>query len=767
MNPNDPGVVAARVKQIATDYPDLDYLLCFQSEGLSDPSASAARKEWRDIFDGFYNGLKKTMPRLRLAVSGWGIRAEDVATLPEDVICAPISHYSDGCEDGSVYGKREYWGCPWLERDFSSSVYYYPYNMNISGTIKAWQDRAPNMKGFYALTWRLTDAVKAKVWYMSRAPWDIENQLSSSEALYKKFAEQQYGKAAAPAITPIINQNEPFASDFSECRWTPPFSLAPADGRAPFLFNLFAFRPAGGPAVAAAAYTTENSTRKAPGGPQGQVCIGYIQNGGWLAYGHTTFDTAVKQYEFSVSCATDGGRMELRLDAPDGELIGEGEILPTGSWDTWKETSIAIQPQSGTHTLYLVFRAREAVKLAQVQLDKALMQLKTVDSVIAQTTDPGDRYRLGLLKSRLGAERDHIILNMNAPARSRDITAMVSSWVDNFNTRVTDISSLGNVVSVQNRFVRGDYLPLAWKQLNTYNTLAPENVEAKGTKKGVLIGWQTGDSRYRGFDIYRDGEKVNETPLSAHTRSYEDKVSGLHRYAVYSLFWGNDDANASVTVSATGGDADKISPQIVLISPPTSVLAGQPAAIKVHLLDNRVDELLTATLYYRSTGTDAWTTVPMSRRVKATFIAQIPANVIGAEGIEYYISASDGDNQGVFPANAPEQPLSLVQENAPVHLNLISPKVLVAGQALRWQPVKGACYYQIYRSAQRDFVPGPQNSLTYLASGAALSYTDNGFDFQGKPMNGNWYYWLRAVDRYGYESPASPAVVVNFKTRIL
>ena len=58
----------------------------------------------------------------------------------------------------------------------------------------------------------------------------FKNELSSSEAVYRKFAEQQYGTEAAKAITPIINQNEPFASDWSECRWTPPFEVSMKGG---------------------------------------------------------------------------------------------------------------------------------------------------------------------------------------------------------------------------------------------------------------------------------------------------------------------------------------------------------------------------------------------------------------------------------------------------------------------------------------------------------------------------------------------------------
>ena len=71
-----------------------------------------------------------------------------------------------------MYGRREFWGCPWLERDFGSSEYYYPYNMHLANTVKAWRDRAPNMNGFYCLSWRLTDAVEPKMSFLASAPWD-------------------------------------------------------------------------------------------------------------------------------------------------------------------------------------------------------------------------------------------------------------------------------------------------------------------------------------------------------------------------------------------------------------------------------------------------------------------------------------------------------------------------------------------------------------------------------------------------------------------
>jgi hypothetical protein len=765
--PDDPKIMAARVKQIETDYPDLDYLLCFQSETLTEetPEAATMRQRWRKIFDAFYFGLNKTMPQLRLAVAGWGLREEDVASLPKDVICAPISRYSDAFEDGHIYKDHEYWGCPWMERDFYSSVYYYPYNMHLSNTIKAWQERAPNMNGFYTLTWRITDAIQPKLWFMARAPWDTKNEFNNGEVVYEKFAEQQYGKKAAALVTSIINQNEPFATDWSECRWTPPFDLVSTDRRGQYLINLQSLNLTDGSGreliKQAVSYTSQNQTRKVPG-PDGKEIIGYTFNGSWLAYNSIQFDSTWKLLKLTLAAGSEGGRIELHLDAPNGPLVGKTEVGNTGGWNQWKEMAVPVEPQTGTHVLYLVIREHEAFVLANAQLHKANDQLAIIEQAIGEATTAGQKYRLGLLKSRIAAARDHIMLNMYAGNRSYDINELASSWVNNFNSRVTDISSLGNVVSMQNRFIQKNYPELASKQLNTYQALPPGNLVVKGTRQGARICWNTDVDGYKGFALYRDGKSVNEAWLPSSTREYEDTVSGQHRYELRSLYWGNDAEMPSVIIPCLAGEADKTGPQIVVISPPTSVVAGQSVAIKARLLDNRVDELLMATLYYRKPGETSWTKLPMIRKVKAVFTAAIPSSAIGPEGIQYYISATDGDNESVFSADAPLQSLSLVQEQSIHPSVLTAPKMVPNRRSIQWQAVQGANYYQIYRSQRNNFIPAPDNLLTYMAADAKLTFTDNGMDLLGQPLKGAWYYRVTALDKNGYESKPSLVGAINY-----
>ena len=72
------------------------------------------------------------------------------------------------------------------------------------------------------------------------------------------------------------------------------------------------------------------------------------------------------------------------------------------------------------------------------------------------------------------------------------------------------------------------------------------------------------------------------------------------------------------------------------------------------------------------------------------------------------------------------------------------------------------CGMEGCRSQQKAFQSGPDTLLTYIAADAALSFTDNGEDFQSRPLSGSWRYRVAAVDRLGFESPASATVAVKW-----
>jgi hypothetical protein len=650
---DDPKVIEAQVKEITTNYPDLDYLLCFQSEGI------AANRElwnkWRRVFDGFYAGMKAKSPGTLLAVAGWGINPVNTATLPADVICAPISAYSDGCETGSIYGDREYWGCPWLERDFNSSEYYYPYNMHLSNTIKAWNNRAPNMKGFYCLTWRLTDAIDPKMSFMSRAPWNDMTNVTSKD-IYNRYAVQNYGEAAALAITEIINQNEPFASGFGECQETPAFKLLGADD---YLMNIRTIT-IDGKVIDATKPAALNGTQNAPC-IEGGECVGFIKKDNWLKYNGLDFGLKTENISIRVSSATHGGVIRFCLDSLKGPVIGEYTVNDTQGWQSWINVSVPVKPVSGTHNLVLYFLEKPKVSVMP-EHQRALGQLAVIDGCIATAT-PAQKDRLQNLRCRIAATADHILLNEKfADTTWTEMPDVMQSWARNFTHRVTDISSLGNVMSSQNRFVQLNYLP-------------------------------------------REAKAGKPRPVNA----------PLHP---------------------------------VVISAPASTLAGQPAPLTVRVLDSKTFTGVSATLYWRRAGEAGWNSLPMNRRVKAIFTASLPAEGL----VEYFLSVTDGNSSVRWPAAGTrslvtigDKPSPAPEKPGPLSLN---------NRTISWSAVPGAFRYNIYRGFTPDFLPGPANHLTYSPS-SATSFIDGANGFDGKPLSGNLYYKVTALDKADNESAAS------------
>jgi hypothetical protein len=759
---DDPQLVATRVGQVITDYPDLDYLLCFQSESIFEDKARS--KVWHNVFDGFYQAIKQRAPRIRVAVAGWGINAEDVTNLPPDVICAPISKYSAGCENGAIYGTREYWGCPWLERDGGSSEYYYPYNLHLSETIQAWKSRAPNMKGFYCLTWRLTDAIDPKMSYIAKVAWDDAGKLTSSEKAYRQYAELNYGPAAAEAITKIINQNEPFASDWGECMPTPPFAEPSAAGGC--LLNVATFsvhpRDTKGEPLVAANSAQQHGTKNAPC-DEGGLCVGFIEHGHWLRFDNVDFGTAADTFEARVASATQGGEIELHRDSLETPVLGVCTVENTGDWQKWVTRKAPLKTTSGKHTLFMKFRARD---ISTAEFAKAVEQLKVIDGCIAGAQSPSPKARLQLLRCRVAAEKDHIELNQKFNHYTwTDLPGAMESWAQNFVYRVTDISSLGNVVSSQNRFVQLNYVKRENELRKGLAVQPPSSVTARGTPRGALISWlnaqKEAKSEVRGFNVYRDGAKLNTGLLPAAATTYTDQANGRFRYTVTAVAADGAESLPSVPVTCEAGPADHTPPHIVMISPPTSAMEGAPVWIEARVLENRAYDNISAILHYRVPGSKKWKSMTMTRRVKVVFTAQIPARDVTASGLEYYLQASDGSNLTVCPVSAPVMPISLVtytpgRASVPASPNLLSAK----DQTLSWTPYAGAFWYRIYRSTRPGFEPGPDTLLTYVA-GNTTSFRDNGLDFAGRKLTGTWYYRVTAVDTNDHESKPTNAAAVT------
>ncbi|MGY5354589.1 carbohydrate-binding protein [Wenyingzhuangia sp. IMCC45467] len=83
--------------------------------------------------------------------------------------------------------------------------------------------------------------------------------------------------------------------------------------------------------------------------------VGYIQNNTWIKFSNFEFGQYDERIDIIASSDTNGGNVELRLDATDGTLIGTATVVGTGDWSNYQSVSATITQTTGTHDLYLVF----------------------------------------------------------------------------------------------------------------------------------------------------------------------------------------------------------------------------------------------------------------------------------------------------------------------------------------------------------------------------------------------------------------------------
>lgn len=109
--------------------------------------------------------------------------------------------------------------------------------------------------------------------------------------------------------------------------------------------------------IPATGFAAKAGTQNAPCSEGGE-CLGYIQNGHWVRYEHVDFGPRTENVEIRAASVTAGGRIELRLDGPEGELLGTCSVTGTGDWQSWASFQAPIKPTSGLKTLCLVFKGQ-------------------------------------------------------------------------------------------------------------------------------------------------------------------------------------------------------------------------------------------------------------------------------------------------------------------------------------------------------------------------------------------------------------------------
>lgn len=95
------------------------------------------------------------------------------------------------------------------------------------------------------------------------------------------------------------------------------------------------------------------------------VYISDIHNGDYIKVREVDFgNQSPKKFTASVASALRGGTLEVRTDSIGGTLLAELTVPATGGWECWQSLQADIvQPVTGVHDLYFVFKGRKGPKL--------------------------------------------------------------------------------------------------------------------------------------------------------------------------------------------------------------------------------------------------------------------------------------------------------------------------------------------------------------------------------------------------------------------
>ncbi|WP_437738310.1 glycoside hydrolase family 43 protein [Sorangium sp. So ce1335] len=88
---------------------------------------------------------------------------------------------------------------------------------------------------------------------------------------------------------------------------------------------------------------------------EGGMNLANIDDGDWVRLRGVDFGEGAESFSARVASAAEGGTIELRLDAPDGTLVGTCAVEATGDWQEWSDTSCEVDGATGVHDLVLVF----------------------------------------------------------------------------------------------------------------------------------------------------------------------------------------------------------------------------------------------------------------------------------------------------------------------------------------------------------------------------------------------------------------------------
>lgn len=98
---------------------------------------------------------------------------------------------------------------------------------------------------------------------------------------------------------------------------------------------------------------------------EGGMNLTEVGDGDWVKVVGVDFGEGATRFNAGVASDAAGGTIEIRIDRPDGWLLGVCKLSDTGGWQEWQVASCEVNGVADVHDLYLTFTG-EGDQLANV-----------------------------------------------------------------------------------------------------------------------------------------------------------------------------------------------------------------------------------------------------------------------------------------------------------------------------------------------------------------------------------------------------------------
>lgn len=88
---------------------------------------------------------------------------------------------------------------------------------------------------------------------------------------------------------------------------------------------------------------------------EGGLDVAYAENNDYIGFKNVDL-SGVKNIDFRIGSNGARAQLEIRIDDPNGSVIGRMDIKSSNGWQTWNTQTCSVNETNGTHDIYFIFR---------------------------------------------------------------------------------------------------------------------------------------------------------------------------------------------------------------------------------------------------------------------------------------------------------------------------------------------------------------------------------------------------------------------------